>query len=342
MKGKYEKQMPTYSVPQQIAIATCLFVSLIAIIILVFVVVTMRDIMQTDNKNEVVAVVEEAPTTVKVEEAEYLPGVYLLGNISKLEYPEEESVENTLPIEEEVQSTESNVPEYVEFEKVACDVAEEDMKKQMEEESPAPLPIIENLQDNLSKWCKTNDSDDPVTIWKVTDRRGSLLISLRDEEGKTLSTFRFEGIESYYEDWVKCDRFFDEITVSDLRDYSFTPYHEVGGSNAKNVQLQVAVLINRQIDDGYPIYEGYPNTVRGIIQDGGGSQYSSAYCITNRILKGDGNFLERQDLEQCFRQALLYLAGEGIEVPVDVIYAAPWKQGSGCFDEVNGTYYCHK
>lgn len=287
--------------------------------------------MKTDKK-EVVTVVEEAPTTVKVEKTDYFPEVYLLGSISKVENPKEEPGETTAP---EVQPTEANMPGYApehDFSEVIYDVAEE-----LEEgECLNRLPNIENLEENLSKWCKANDGYNPVTLWKVTDRQGNLLISLRDEEGKTLVTFRFEGIESYYEDWVKCDRFVSEITVCDLRDYGFTPYHEVGGSNARNVQLQVAVLINRQID------EGYPNTVRGVIEDRGGSQYSSAKCVTGRILKSDGNYLEREDLEKCFRQALLYLAGEGIEVPVDVIYAAPREQGSGCFDVVEGTYYCYK
>ena len=197
------------------------------------------------------------------------------------------------------------------------------------------MPEIKLFQDNISEWCMSFEEMNAMTLWKMTDDEGNLLISLKDSEEKFVAVFKYEGLEcSNYEEWILCEDVFIEITTSDIIDLAFTSYHEVGGKNSENVQAQIAVLINRKT------CEGYPDTVRKVITDP--YQYSCAKNVLNRRMKSD-NQLEYADLEKCFRQVILVLAGETIqEVPSDVIYAARGSQGSGIWKIIDGTYYCYR
>ena len=296
------KPKQKHSLLERIAIGACLFVSLVALIIIMFVIKIAKHLSTIDFDEQYITVVEETQSTIKVEIPEYLPEVELLKNDTTKDYGTEVEIQEINPV-------------------IETDVKPKKL-----------LPIIKNMEDNLSEWCLANDSTNSISIWKVSDGMGNLLISLRDDEGNFLATFRFEGIDSEYEEWVRCDYFYDKVTISDLIDYSFVSYHEVGGRNAENVQAQVAVLINRQnhID--------YSNILREVVTQNG--QYSCAKWVANRWLKSN-SYLESEDLEKCFQQTLLYLAGEFIqEVPANVGFAAPWEQGSGIWKVINGTYYC--
>ena len=332
MKKKQPKRK--YTLIQLLAIVMCSFVALVAISILIFVAVTMNRITDTsvikfEQQTTVVAETETSVATEEVEQPEYVyPEVYLLGDqLSGTNYPEEENEEKTATTEVDLLEY---VTEDIESQKA---VYKYEGEGYIEQEFPKTiLPRIENLKENISEWCLANDGDTYVSLWKVADRRGNLLIALRNKEGNVLATFRFEDIKSEYKNWVKCDDFFEQITISDVIDYSFVSYHEVGGKNPENVQAQVAVQINRQ---NHP---DFPNSARSVITEP--FQYSCAKCVVNRWLKSD-SYLEEEDLERCFRQVLLYLAGELIqEVPENVGYAAPREQGSGIWKIIDGTRYC--
>ena len=202
-------------------------------------------------------------------------------------------------------------------------------------ESEEIIPVIENLQNSVSEWCLANEDSKEITVWKMTDRAGNLLIALKNNEDQFIVTFKYEGVESeYYDGWTLCDKFFATITTSDIIDYAYTAYHEVSGRNAMNVQAQTLTFINRQK------CEIYPNSARGVITQGG--QYACSRNVVNRWIKGGNGDIEREDLDKCFRQVLLVLAGELIqEVPSNVVFAAQGYQGSGVWMIIDGTYYCY-
>lgn len=202
------------------------------------------------------------------------------------------------------------------------------------ETAPQKMYEIGDVEDNISKWCLANENSEAVTLWKLTDEQGCLFIALKNRNDEVLVTFKYEGIDANpTTGWELCNYFFEESKVCDLIDYSFTAYREVGGKNPENVQAQVVVLINRQ---NCNIYD---NTIRGVITESG--QYACSKSVVNRWLKDD-NYLEKEDLERCFRQTLLVLVGEGLnDVPTDVVYAATKPQGSGIWKVIGKTYYCY-
>lgn len=197
------------------------------------------------------------------------------------------------------------------------------------------IPVIENLQDSVSEWCSANENGDEITVWKMTDREGNLLIALKNSEEQFIVTFKYEDVESeYYDEWTLCDKFFANTTTRDIIDYAFMAYHEVSGRNAMNTHAQVMTAINRQKS------ERFPNSIRKVITQRG--QYACSKSVMNRWIKGGDKYLEREDLDKCFRQVLLVLAGELIqEVPSNVVYAATGRQGSGVWMVIDGTYYCY-
>ena len=191
--------------------------------------------------------------------------------------------------------------------------------------------ITENLINNLSEWALAHDNSDNVfNIWKKSDKQGNLLVALKNEQEEIVIVFKFEGMQSNYNEWVLC---MEGITSRDICDYAFTAYREVGGRNPKNVQAQVCVLLNRQN------YEyAFADTIREVVTEP--AQYSCSWEVVNRCLKSDSD-LEREDLEKCFQQAILVLAGELIQsVPENVLFAARGSQGSGVWQEIDGTKYC--
>lgn len=194
-------------------------------------------------------------------------------------------------------------------------------------------PVLENLKYNISEWCLEHESDDSITIWKMRDKLGNLIISVKNNKEEVIATFKYEGFDTnHYDDWISCNYFFKEITVNNIIDMSFTAYHEVGGKNPENVQAQVFVLINRYNN------EYFSDSIRGVITQP--RQYSTSKNVINRFLKSDTT-IEREDLEKCFRQVLLVLAGEyEKEVPPNVVYAARGSQGSGVWKVIDKTYYC--
>lgn len=206
------------------------------------------------------------------------------------------------------------------------------IEQETEVESIQTEIVIENYYENLSGWCLEHESTETITLWKRTDSDGSLLIAFRSSENNdTIATFKYETIENeYYEEWTLCNSFFEEITVQDIVDYSFTAYHEVGGKNPENVQAQVCVMINRQ-----NCFRRYHDTIREVIEYG----YSCAKNVVYRRLKSD-NVLEEIDLENCFRQAVLALSGELVQqVPADVVYAATTAIGDRIWKIIDNTVY---
>lgn len=197
------------------------------------------------------------------------------------------------------------------------------------------LPVIENLQNSVSEWCLENENCEEISVWKMTDREGKLHIALKNSEDQFFVTFKYEDVESeYYDEWTLCDKFFANTTTRDIIDYAFMAYHEVSGRNAKNVQAQVMTAINRQKSDRFP------NSIRKVITER--KQYACSKSVINRWIKDGNKYLEREDLEKCFRQVLLVLAGELIqEVPSNVVYAATGRQGSGVWMVIDSTYYCY-
>ena len=299
-----------YSWLERIAIAMCAFVSVLAVIIAISVMGTTKTIDE-----------EEPAITEMLMAAEEVTA-------NEVTTPAEEvnPVETVAPVPTE----ESNVEETI-----APAPTEEIIVEETIPATEAYVPEIEDIQDNISDWCLTSESNEPVTIWKRADKEGNLLISLKNEQDEFIATFKYEGIDaSNYEEWTMCNDVFEEVTISDIVDYAFTSYHEVSGRNAENVQAQIGVLINRQSSDKYP------DSIREVVTDRG--QYSCAKKVVSRRLKNN-NYLEAQDVEKCFKQVILVLAGENIqEVPANVIFAAPFSQGSGVWKVIDGTYYCYK
>lgn len=195
-------------------------------------------------------------------------------------------------------------------------------------------PIV-NLQKICTEWFLSNESTDVITIWKKWDEEGNLLIALRNQSDEVLCTFLYEGGPAYYEEgWTLCDEYLEEITTRDIIDLSFVAYREVGGGNQENVQAQAFVILNRVKS------QCFGDSIRSVITKKG--QYSCKNRVLERKLKND-RYTEEEDLEKCFRQILLVLAGEVIEeVPENVVYAAAFKQGSGVWKIIDGTYYCYQ
>ena len=169
-----------------------------------------------------------------------------------------------------------------------------------------------------------------MNLWKKTDEDGKLVIALKNEKGRFIVSYKIEAIQSNYDEWVLCA---EGITSQDTCDCAFTAYHEVGGSNPKNVQAQVCVLLNRQ-----KFEKAFADTIRGVITEEG--QYSTAENVLDRWLKSK-DALEKEDLEKCFQQTILVFAGELIQVvPENVVFAAQGSQGSGVWQDIDGTKYC--
>lgn len=192
--------------------------------------------------------------------------------------------------------------------------------------------VLEKITDNLSEWALAHDNIDVVmSIWKKTDKEGNLIIVFKNEQEEIIVAYKYEGIQSNYDEWVLCA---EGITSQDICDYAFTAYHEVSGRNPKNVQAQICVLLNRQKCEKY-----FANTIRGVVTEP--AQYSCAKSVVQRWLKSD-SFLEKEDLDKCFQQTALVLAGELIQqVPENVLFAATGPQGSGVWQLIDGTYYCY-
>ena len=192
--------------------------------------------------------------------------------------------------------------------------------------------ILEKLTDNLSEWALAYDNADVVmNIWKKTDEYGNLLIALKNEQDEIIVVYKYEGMQSNYNEWVLS---MEGITSQDICDYAFTAYREVGGRNPKNAQAQVCVLLNRQNCE-----YAFADTIRGVVTEP--AQYSCSWAVVNRKLKSD-SFLEKEDLEKCFQQTILVLGGELIQqVPENVLFAATGPQGSGVWQVIDGTYYCY-
>ena len=192
----------------------------------------------------------------------------------------------------------------------------------------APAESVYEINDNLSAWFLENDSKAPITIWKKSDEEG-FMISLRNEEDVTLVTFLY-GDEVLQGEWTAVDT----TTTQEIIDIVFVAYREVSGNNPENVQAQVGVLQNREES------KNYPNSIRKIIT--APTQYSCKNSVLNRKLKSSKR-LEKQDLEKCFREVLKVLANEGsLDVPDNVVFAAPFKQGKGVWKKIDGTYYCYE
>lgn len=221
------------------------------------------------------------------------------------------------------------------FEHEKTHVTEPEPEETHVTEPEETIPVIENLQNSVSEWCLENENCEEISVWKMTDREGKLHIALKNSEDQFIVTFKYEDVKSeYYDGWTLCDKFFANTTTSDIIDYAFMAYHEVGGRNAKNTQAQVVTAINRQKS------ESFPNSIRKVITQKG--QYDCSRSVVNRWTKGGDKHLEREDLDKCFRQVLLVLAGELIqEVPSNVVYAATGRQGSGVWMVIDGTYYCY-
>ena len=312
----------------RITIATSIFVLFVAIMFVSYATATIKQSIITiayasnseKKSTEQVIVEDETSSTT----TPYGTEAYIIGTeMSEVDILNEKNEEATSASDKE----EMNVSEVFQYEMMVIDNNAE--KKVPKNE----LHPITNLKKNLSEWCLANDNTNYVSIWKMTDKSKNLYISLCNTDGEVLVTFKFDDVETgYYGEWTCCDDFFNEITIRDIVDYSYVGYHEVSGKNPENVQTQVAVLINRQN------HEKFPDSARSVITQP--EQYACARSVIYRLLKSN-NYLEQEDLEKCFKQVLLYLAGEYVEdVPENVGFAAPRKQGSGIWKIIDGTYYC--
>jgi len=306
-----------YSLIERIEIAVWIFVAIVALIVLIWVLTTSIKAYSVNEKEQQVTVMKETNPTIET----YTPanetttnefigdnGMLLSQTTESQRIPVIAGEENNYPLKEmpivEIETTE-----------------------------PEIIPVIEKVEDNIYECCLANENNDPISLWKLTDEDGNLFIALKNDKEEVIVTFKYDGIETdCYEDWSLCNYFFEQTTVSDIVDCSFTAYHEVSGNNPENVQAQVCTLINR-IN-----CTSYNDSVRGVVTEEG--QYSCAENVLDRWLKKNSDN-ERKDIEKCFRQTLLVLAGELIqEVPTNVVYAAQGPQGSGTWKIIDGTYYC--
>lgn len=316
-KSTFKKKYPLID---RIAIWVCLFVSFVAITILILVAITMWQFEKNNSyfHNDFHQEEVEMKITQVKDQAVLLEDTHQI---------------KTEEIISEVIETEKT--EQFESEVVSLKVESLSNKIPTRETIHKDILVIENYQESVSEWCLSKDNTDPISIWKRTDSDGNLLIAFKNnQENSWIATFKYEGLECYYySEWTLCDNFFEEVTIRDIIDYSFTAYHEVGGKNAENVQAQVCVLINRQK------CSAFPDSIRNVVT--AEAQYSCSRCVVNRFMKSD-NFLEEEDLEKCFRQAVLVLAGELIqEVPEDVVFAAKGAQGT-IWKIIDGTIYCFR
>ena len=308
---------PKYSWIERIQIAVWLFVAIVALFILIWVLTTSIKAYSVNEKEQQATVMKETNPSLEAytHENETTTNEFVDGNGMLL-----------------FQTTESQIIPVIAGEENNYHLKEM-LIAEIETTEPEIVPVIEKVEDNIYEWCLANENNNPISLWKLTDEEGNLFIALKNDKEEVIVTFKYDGIETdCYEDWLLCNYFVEQTTVSDIVDCSFTAYHEVSGNNPENVQAQVCTLINR-IN-----CTSFNDSVRGVVTEEG--QYSCAENVLDRWLK-NGSDTEREDIEKCFRQTLLVLAGEFIqEVPTNVVYAAQGPQGSGTWKIIDGTYYC--
>ena len=323
MKKTNHKQK--YSLIERIEIAVCIFVAIVAVIILTWsLTISIKAFSVNENKQQVTVMKETNPTVeAYIPENETTTNEFVGTNVMLLIQTTETQRIPVIAGEENNYTSKQNLKELIHHDDMLA----------IETTKPEIIPVIEKVEDNIYEWCLANENDDPISLWKLTDEDGNLFITLKNDKEEVIVTFKYDGIEAdCYEDWFLCNYFFEQTTVSDIVDCSFTAYHEVSGNNHENVQAQVCTLINR-IN-----CTSYNDSVRGVVTQEG--QYSCAENVLDRWLKKDSD-TERKDIEKCFWQTLLVLAGELIqEVPTNVVYAAQGPQGSGIWKIIDGTYYC--
>ena len=197
----------------------------------------------------------------------------------------------------------------------------------------------ELVEGQFSEWFLLNDSTDKISIWKRTVEEG-ILVQIRNEKEEVLATFLLdEDLQNNltYNEWTECSAELN-LSTSDLIDAAFVAYHEVGGSDALNVQAQIGVLMNRTNAKNH-----LGEDVRSVLTRP--NQYTSCYLVMNRRLKS-GSSVEEADLEKAFYQMMLFYADEKLPeietMPENVVYAARNIQGSGLWMTINGTNYCYK
>lgn len=294
---------------ERVAIGSCVFVSLVAIAILVY--LSINAYAYADTANTITTQAEEP--TVQATEQETEP-------TTDFSTEPTTSEKNSITTYPEIKTgAEAAIERMLELSQ-ALAVTEFETETRPEE--------VYEVQENLSSWFLENESTDTVTLWKKSDEEG-LMISLRNGENESLVTFLY-GDEDIEEDWT-C---IYTTTTQEIIDIAFVAYREVSGDNSEDVQAQIGVLQNRVES------ENFQNSIREVIT--ARKQYSCKKEVLNRKLKSSNN-LEREDLEKCFREVLKVLANEGtLEVPENVVYAATFKQGSGVWKVIDGTYYCYE
>ena len=78
------------------------------------------------------------------------------------------------------------------FEHERTHVTESEPEETHVTEPEETLLVIENLQNSVSEWCLENENCEEITVWKMTDREGNLLIALKDSEERFIVTFKYE------------------------------------------------------------------------------------------------------------------------------------------------------
>jgi spore germination cell wall hydrolase CwlJ-like protein len=135
-----------------------------------------------------------------------------------------------------------------------------------------------------------------------------------------------------------------EVEVNKPRNYSYDElycmavviYNEAGSSQCTDQQREYVgyVVLNRVKDSRYP------NTIREVLQQSG--QYEGLGDAGVNFAPRSSNSSEAKALERAWKIAKQVLENrDNIPIPVNVVFQAEFKQGSGVYKQIGNTFFCY-